>query len=151
MKNTPASLSIIDTPSSKSVRSTRSSIDPTFAAKQRSFLNRVHNALTSVRIDDASCESDPEPAPGENESLSDDNEYVPGYGDMPARRPSAHSNTGNKRRRDDSSLPKGKTSTSLSHVNSGHVLVSDREVQEPSKKKRVVSSPSGKDVSYCKP
>ncbi|KAK3929050.1 Protein kinase C-binding protein 1 [Frankliniella fusca] len=139
MKNTPASLSIIDAPTStlnKSTRSTRSSIDPSFAAKQRSFLNKVHNALSSVPLDDTSCESDQEVAA--DEDAQSDMSYVPGLESVLPKRLSGLQNSGSKRRREDSPALKGKISvvSSVDHSVSPAVL---KDTVEPVMKKRVLA------------
>lgn len=157
MKNTSASLSIIEAPSAnptKSTRSTRSSIDPTFAAKQRSFLNKVHNALSSAPQDDTSCESDQEAAPEEDYASDDKSpEYVPGCEVIP-RRVSSLLNGGSKRRRDDSPVRKLKLATigSTENLANSNVL-EEKSLSElsPPKKRLIVSENGAEGLSdiYC--
>lgn len=148
MKNTAASLSIIDVPSStsgKPTRSTRSSIDPSFAAKQRSFLNKVHNALSATPIDD--CESDSEVVEGE---VSDDKspEYVPGCEDIQFRRLSVLPIGSNKRRREDSPVCRGKVSESSGHEESlNSDTVEEKDISYLLYKKRMIV----KDISHPPP
>ncbi|XP_026273331.1 protein kinase C-binding protein 1 isoform X1 [Frankliniella occidentalis] len=141
MKNTPASLSIIDAPSStlnKSTRSTRSSIDPTFAAKQRSFLNKVHNALSSQPLDDTSCESDQEIVADDDVQNDTSPLYIPGLEGIQPRRLSGLQNSGSKRRREDSPAQKVKIPLALNNDHSHISPASVKDTIEPLLKKKAL-------------
>ncbi|XP_034231977.1 protein kinase C-binding protein 1 isoform X2 [Thrips palmi] len=136
MKNTPASLSIIETPGlnvGKSTRSTRSSIDPSFAAKQRSFLNKVHNALSSTHYNDiddtSSCGSDHDIIADNYVSDDKSPEYVPGLEEIPKKLLN-----GMKRRREES-LNKSKPVTGVAPDHSASSDPPNDVVNEPSPKK----------------
>lgn len=152
MKNTPASLSIIEAPTAsvgKSTRSTRSSIDPSFAAKQRNFLNKVHNALSSTHyndMDDTSGESDHEMVVEKEVSDDKSPEYVPGLEEIPKKLLN-----GIKRRREEA-LNKSKVSPGTAQE---HTIITDptNEVtSEPSPKKRAsMTAPDGVSWFYMRP
>lgn len=135
MKNTPASLSIIEAPAmsvGKSTRSTRSSIDPSFAAKQRSFLNKVHNALSSTHYIDvdetSSCGSEHDIIPDIEVSDDKSPEYVPGLEEV-----SKKLLNGMKRRREEP-VTKSRVITTLDHTATNEQPANE-VLKEPSPKK----------------